>query len=506
MAQICLIDDQAMLRDSLTKALGKKDHKIYSFENAQDAITHMRQQEADVVVTDLRMPGMDGVSCLRELRRLGFETPVILMTAHASVETAVEAMKLGAFDYLEKPFNAEELEILVERAVRERTLVRENEAMKRTLEDLQQPKSLIGQSDAIGGVFEKIERVAQSTATVLISGPSGSGKEMIARAIHSSSPRADKPMLCVNCAALTPTLLESELFGHEKGAFTGADRQRKGRFELADGGTLLLDEISEMDLALQSKLLRVLQEREFERVGSSVTRRVDVRVIATTNRDLRDWAAKGQFREDLYYRLGVLPIEVPGLAERTTDIPLLLEHFVAQIAKREGKDQPTLTQDTIRVLSEYPWPGNVRELENFCERLCVLEAGKTIEPETVTGMLNGLAKPATPKPETPTVSYRDGNILADAERDLIEQALARFNGHRERTARALGIGLRTLGLKIKKWREEGTFVEPYRRTRSAMNKASESNGNGYSTARFIDENEQHATNETKEFAHSGFGA
>ncbi|MGE3180328.1 MAG: sigma-54-dependent transcriptional regulator [Phycisphaerae bacterium] len=503
MAQICLIDDQPMLRDSLTKALGKKDHKLYTFENAHDAITHMRQQEADVVVTDLRMPGMDGIALLRELRRLGFETPVVLMTAHASVETAVEAMKLGAFDYIEKPFNVEELEILIERAVRERTLVRENEAMKRTLEDLQQPKTLVGKSDAIGGVYEKIERVAQSTATVLISGPSGVGKEMIARAIHTSSPRADKPMLCVNCAALTPTLLESELFGHEKGAFTGADRQRKGRFELADGGTLLLDEISEMDLGLQSKLLRVLQEREFERVGSSVTRRVDVRVIATTNRNLRDWAAKGKFREDLYYRLGVLPIEVPGLAERGDDVPLLLEHFITQITKREGKPQPILTPDTIRVLREYSWPGNVRELENFCERLCVLEAGKTIEPETVSGMLNGVTKAAPVKQEAQPISYREGNILADAERDLIEQALARFNGHRERTARSLGIGLRTLGLKIKKWREEGTFVEPYRRTRSAMEKAGDANGShGYTGTRFVDDDADDTHEDANMYAYS----
>jgi DNA-binding NtrC family response regulator len=463
MAQICLVDDQALLRDSLTTALGQHDHTVFAHASAQDALAHMRQQEADVVITDLRMPGMDGIQFLRELRRLGLDTPVILMTAHASVETAVEAMKLGAFDYIEKPFNAEELAILVERAVRERNLLRENEAMKRTLEDFTTPPPLIGRSAAITPVFEKIERVAQSSATVLISGPSGSGKEMIARAIHAASPRRDKPMLCVNCAALSPTLLESELFGHEKGAFTGADRTRKGRFELADGGTLLLDEVSEMEPGLQAKLLRVLQEREFERVGSSVTRRVDVRVIATTNRDLRDWCSKAKFREDLYYRLSVLPVEVPGLKERREDIPLLLEHFIEKSSIREGKPRPTLTAETLRVLCDYPWPGNVRELQNFCERLCVLEAGRTIEPDAVRPMLGGLILKQASKPVS-TVTYRDGSILADSERDLIERTLTRFQGHREKTARALGIGLRTLGLKIKKWREEGSFVEPYKRS------------------------------------------
>ncbi len=461
MALICLIDDQAMMRDSLATALARLDHKVFAFDNAQDALTHMRQQEADVVLTDLRMPGMDGIALLRELRRLGFDTPVLLMTAHASVETAVEAMKLGAFDYVKKPFDADEIEILIERAVRQRTLVRENEAMRRTLEDWHAENRMVGDSPTMRPVLEKVQRVAQSAATVLISGPSGAGKEMIARAVHAASPRADKPMLCVNCAALSPTLLESELFGHERGAFTGADRTRKGRFELADGGTLLLDEVSEIAPALQAKLLRVLQEREFERVGSSVTRRVDVRVIATTNRDLRDWAAKAKFREDLYYRLSVLPIEVPALTDRREDIPLLLDYFIARIHKREGKERPILSDETARLLHDYAWPGNVRELQNLCERLCVLEAGKTVEPTIVRPLLNGLVKAASAPAQK--VAYRDGQILSDAERDLIVRTLERFDGHREKTARALGIGLRTLGLKLKKWREEGSFIETGRR-------------------------------------------
>jgi DNA-binding NtrC family response regulator len=457
MACVCVIDDQAMMRDSLAKTLKAEDHRVYSFENAHEALTDIRQRSFDVVITDLRLPGMDGVELLREMRRLGIDVPVILMTAYASVPTAVEAMKLGAFDYIQKPFNPEEVGILIERAVREKQLIRENEIMRRTIEDLDGDSRLIGESPAMRPVREKIERVAQSSATVLITGESGTGKELIAREIHAASARKNQPMLCVNCAALPASLLESELFGHEKGAFTGADRLRRGRFELADGGTLLLDEVSEIDPALQAKLLRVLQEHEFERVGSSVTRRVDVRVIATTNRDLRDWAAKAKFREDLYYRLSVLPIEVPPLRERREDIPLLLDAFVDRISVREGRERPKFTPETITMLVDYSWPGNVRELQNLCERVCVLEAGHEVGLEVIRPLLTGPIKAASMAVEK--VQYRDGQILADAERDLIMNTLKRFDGHREKSARALGIGLRTLGLKIKRWREEGTYEE-----------------------------------------------
>jgi DNA-binding NtrC family response regulator len=464
MACICVIDDQAMMRDSLEATLAAQDHKVFAFACAQEALTMIKQQSFDAVLTDLRMPGLDGVGLLREMRRLGIDVPVVLMTAHASVENAVEAMKLGAFDYVQKPFTSEEIEIVLERALRERALVRDNEILRRTIEDLNRDRELIGQSPAMRPVLEKVQRVAQSSATVLITGESGTGKELIARAIHSASPRAGEPMLCVNCAALSPTLLESELFGHEKGAFTGADRMRKGRFELADGGTLLLDEVSEIAPALQAKLLRVLQEREYERVGSSVTRRVDVRVIATTNRNLRDWAAKARFREDLYYRLSVLPIEVPALRDRREDIALLMDHFIGRCAAREGRERPRFAPDALKLLQEYTWPGNVRELENLCERVCVLEGGKDVGAAAIAPFLNGPLKVATAAAQG--LQYRDGNILGDAERDLILRTLERFNGHREKTARALGIGLRTLGLKLKKWREEGSFQEERRRRAS----------------------------------------
>jgi DNA-binding NtrC family response regulator len=466
MACICVIDDQAMMRDSVQQTLTASDHKVQAFDSAQEALTIIKQQSFDVVLTDLRMPGLDGVGLLRELRRMGIDVPVIMMTAHGTVANAVEAIKLGAFDYLQKPFTGQEIEIVVERALRERSLVRDNEIMQRTLEDLSRHRTLIGESPAMRPVLEKLQRVAQSTATVLVLGESGTGKELIARAVHEASPRANQPMLCVNCAALSPTLLESELFGHERGAFTGADRLRKGRFELADGGTLLLDEVSEIAPPLQAKLLRVLQEHEFERVGSSVTRRVDVRVIATTNRDLREWAAKARFREDLYYRLSVLPIEVPPLRERREDIPLLLDTFVAAAATRDGRERPKFTPEVLKLLQEYSWPGNVRELENLCERLGVLEAGRDVTAATLAPFLTGPIKSASATARG--LQYRDGQILYDAERDLILRTLERFSGHRERTARALGIGLRTLGLKLKKWREEGTFQEERRRATVAV--------------------------------------
>lgn len=463
MAYVCVIDDQALIRDSLVATLTAQDHKVFAFDNAQDALTEVRQRAFDVVLTDLRMPGMDGVGLLREMRRLGLDIPVILMTAYASVTTAVEAMKLGAFDYIQKPFCADEVAILVERALRERRLLRDNEVMQRTIEDLESERKLIGESAAMRPMLEKVRRVAQSSATVLITGESGTGKELIARAIHAASPRAAQPMLCVNCAALPAALLESELFGHEKGAFTGADRLRKGRFELADGGTILLDEISEMAAPLQAKLLRVLQEHEFERVGSSVTRRIDVRVIATTNRDLHDWAAKARFREDLYYRLSVLPIEAPPLRERKEDIALLLDYFVKRICLREGRESPKFTREAVTMLSEYSWPGNVRELQNLCERVCVLESGREVNPDTLGPLLSGPIKAASASLEG--LQYRDGRILADAEQELIVRTLERFSGHREKTARALGIGLRTLGLKLKRWREEGVFPEVVMRRR-----------------------------------------
>ncbi len=451
MARVCVVDDQELMRDSLGATLRREDHEVEAFAQPTEALDRIKSGSYEVIVSDLKMPGMDGVELLRAMRTAGIETPVILMTAYGTIQSAVEAMKLGAYDYISKPFEGEELCLLVDRALQHGRLRADNEAMRCSLTDLEGDRQLVGDSRAMRQVRTLIQQVAQSSATVLIQGESGTGKELVARSIHAASSRSERPLLCLNCAALSSNLLESELFGHEKGAFTGADRLRKGRFELADGGTLMLDEVSEVPMSLQAKLLRVLQEREFERVGSSVTRKVDTRVLATTNRNLVEWVSRQRFREDLFYRLSVLPVYVPPLRQRRDDLPALSQYFLDRIARREGADPKRFSDGALEVLSGYDWPGNVRELENLCERAAVLSEGDRVEADMIRPWLAS----SRPGPDV-ELSHgpRDGHILEDVERETIERTLKQFNGHRERTAKALGIGLRTLGLKLKRWREE----------------------------------------------------
>jgi DNA-binding NtrC family response regulator len=448
MARVCVVDDKEMLRESVAETLAREDHTVSTFGDPAEALEAIRTESFDCIITDLKMPGMDGVTLLRKIRAAGCEASVIMMTAFGSISTAVEAMKLGAFDYIQKPFDAEQLSMLVDRAIQHSLLRSENEALRRSLTDGEE-REMVGESTAMRVLRETINRVAASSNTVLIQGESGTGKEMVARALHRLSPRADRPMLCLNCAALSSNLLESELFGHERGAFTGADRVRKGRFELADGGTLLLDEVSEIPTGLQAKLLRVLQERQFERVGSSATRRVDVRVIATTNRNLADWAARKRFREDLFFRLSVLPVTIPPLRERREDVPLLVEHFLKRAAARAGRPALRVDDAAMDLLESYDWPGNVRELENLCERASVL---------VIDGMMTaGIVAPwlgTIQREERFGRQLRPGHMMEDMERQLIERTLTQCGGHRAKTAAALGIGVRTLGLKLKQWREE----------------------------------------------------
>ena len=454
MAKILVVDDQEMMRDSLAGTLVREGHEVVALGDPTAAVARLQSGRFDLLITDLKMPKLGGIELLTEVKRLRPELPVVVMTAFASVETAVRAMKLGAYDYIQKPFDGEEIKLLVERTLEHSRLVKENQAL-RSIAESAAPRPLVGASDAMEQVRRKIELVARSSATVLIRGESGTGKEVVARAIHQACERRERPMLAVNCAALSENLLESELFGHEKGAFTGADRLRRGRFELADGGTLLLDEISEIAPSLQAKLLRVLQESTFERVGSSVSQQVDVRVVATTNRDLEQCVEDGEFRQDLFYRLNVVPIELPPLRQRIEDVPELCRHFLHQIARRENSVFRHIEPEAMRLLQRYPWPGNVRELQNIVERACVLEQepgvirASTIEPWLKIGE----------SPCDSAIHDLAGKPLADIEKQVILSTLQQFKGHRQKTAGALGIGVRTLGMKLKRWKEEGELVE-----------------------------------------------
>ncbi len=452
MARILVVDDQEMIRDSLAATLVREGHEVIAAGDGPAAVSKLSTgTRFDLLISDMKMPKMTGIELLAEAKRLRPDMPVVLMTAFATVTTAVEAMKLGAYDYIQKPFDGEEIKLLVDRTLEHNRLIRENQAL-RTMTEMNAPRPLIGNSQVMQDVKKRIELVAQSSATVLIRGESGTGKEVVARGIHAASARRERPLLAVNCAALSENLLESELFGHEKGAFTGADRLRRGRFELADGGSLLLDEISEIPPALQAKLLRVLQESTFERVGSSVSQQVDVRVIATTNRDLEKSVEEGKFRQDLFYRLNVVPVELPPLRERAEDIPELCRHFLHGVAKRENKPFRHIESEAIRLLQRYNWPGNVRELQNIVERASVLE----IEP----GILRAaLIEPWLKSKPMQSAEALAGKPLADIEKQVILSTLQQFKGHRIKTASALGIGVRTLGIKLKRWKEEGEFVE-----------------------------------------------
>jgi DNA-binding NtrC family response regulator len=454
MATILIIDDKEMMRDSLSLAMSRAGHRAITTDSPLNALELIRQHRPQVVITDLKMPKMDGIELLARIKAEQPDVPVILMTAFATISTAVQAMRSGAYDYVQKPFESDEIMVAVDRAIQHGQLVADNQAYRANAEAAA-PKVIVGSSPQMQTVQTRIAQVAASgNATVLISGESGTGKEVVAQLIHQRSARSARPMVALNCAALPPNLLESELFGHEKGAFTGADKLRKGRFELADGSTLLLDEISEIDMGIQAKLLRVLQERAFDRVGSSVTQHVDVRVIATTNRNLQDWVRQGKFREDLFYRLNVVPIAIPPLRERPGDVAELCHHFLKQIAHRDGRPGRSFEPKALELLSKYHWPGNVRELENICERSVVLETHDCIRADTIAPWLSMITVV-----DAVGANSRSGAVLEDLERQAILKVLSKHNGHRMRTAQELGIGLRTLGMKLKRFKDEGILVE-----------------------------------------------
>ena len=444
--RVLVVDDHAEARRSIADVLDQAGHQVQCLSSAVEAAKLLERESFDVVVTDLQMPGMDGLEFIRHLAQRRHGVQVLMVTGHASIDSAVEAMRHGAFDYIQKPFGVEQLEQLVARAIAHgRRLDQSRDLLSA---EASQSVSLVGSSRLMQALRARIAQLAPTAETVLITGESGTGKELVARAVHGMSQRGAAPLVSLNCPVLSAHLMESELFGHERGAFTGADAARTGRFELADGGTILLDEITEIELPLQAKLLRVLQERSFERVGSSRSLQVDVRVLATTNRDLQSEVKAGRFREDLYYRLNVLPLNVPPLRERCEDVPELARLFLERAAERLHKPAAALDEAASELLMEYHWPGNVRELENIMTRASVLNSGGSISADELRPWLT----PSNTRDEyEPTSEVAAGLSLHDMEQQLIEATLEKFNGHRARTAEALGIGLRTLSGKLKEY-------------------------------------------------------
>ncbi len=439
MSTILVVDDDKSTREGLALALGS-DYSVLTAADSEAALGALLRNSVDLVLTDLRMPGRDGISLLRDIVSSYPGLPVILLSAYGSVERAVEAMKEGAYDFLTKPINLDHTELVIRRALRHKSLERQNATLSAQLAGQSALGRLVGSSEAMVRVRERIEQAAPTPATILIQGPSGTGKELVARAIHALSPRAKGPFVAVHCAALTPSLLESELFGHVKGAFTGATEDRKGRFELADGGTLFLDEISEIDLATQVKLLRVLEMRMVEPVGSATPIPVNIRLVAATNRDLRAWTAEGKFREDLYFRLNVVDILLPPLRARTGDLPILCDAFIREFNPQLGRTIAGLTPEALAVLEQYPWPGNVRELRNTLERMMVLARGDRLE---VTDVPANIAEGIPPAPA-------DEPAPSDEERERIRRTLETAPSKRA-AAEQLGIPLRTLYRRIKKY-------------------------------------------------------
>jgi DNA-binding NtrC family response regulator len=438
---VLVVDDEEKLRRVVELQLKTAGFEVEQAGSAEDALK--RADRADVILTDLRLPGISGLELLANLRRQDSHTPVIVMTAFGSIETAVEAMKAGAVDFLPKPFSLDHLMTVVNKALELRTLRDENRQLRAELGQRYEFDNIVGRSDAMREIFATVERVAPTRATVLMCGESGVGKDLIARAIHHHSPRDGRPFVKINCTALPENLMESELFGYEKGAFTGANTTKPGKFEQADTGTVFLDEIGDVPASVQVKLLRILQEREFERLGSNKTRHIDVRVLAATNVDLRAALEQGTFREDLYYRLNVLPINIPPLRERKADIPFLAEHFVKKLKKDLGTPVESISEAAIQRLLEYHWPGNVRELENVIERSMVLGSGAVLEAADIKLDL-------APKPRLAAADnfLPDGMTLDDYERSIIREALHRANGNKSQAARLLGLTRNALRYRL----------------------------------------------------------
>ncbi len=460
--QVLIVDDEPNLRKILAAQLSRDGYDVMTAEDGEQGLGFLREHHIDLVITDLKMPKVDGMTLLREALRESPDLPIVMITAHGTVDTAVEALKLGAFDYLTKPFDKDEVRQVVAKALKTRELAGE-EAAPLPKDEPGARFGIIGQSPGLTDLYAVLERVADSPTTVLVTGESGTGKELVARALHDHSSRRGKPFIKVNCAAIPKELIESELFGYERGAFTGAVSSKPGRFELANGGTLFLDEIGEIPVEMQVKLLRALQESEFERVGGIKTIRVDVRLVAATNRDLKKLIAQNQFREDLFYRLNVVSIRLPALRERPTDIPLLVEHFLSKFNERLKKQVTGVEPEALELLSTYGWPGNIRELENVMERAVLFCDSQKLRVDDLPGELRGSGGSVQPPPAD-LVAAAAGDIplgtegglkehvkvaMSRLERELVSRALKQTNNNVTHAARLLKISRKGLQLKMK---------------------------------------------------------
>ncbi len=444
MANLLIVDDEQSMRQLLTLVFGREGHKVRAAENGRHAMDLLRVEPAELIISDVKMPDMGGIELLRESRELLPDVALVLMTAFATVETAREAFKLGADDFIQKPFDVDELKLIVNKALEKQKLVQENQAFKRAQRDRGKLGNIIGRSERMQAVYQMIETVAEVSSTVLVTGESGTGKELVARAIHDLSARRDKPFVSINCGAFTETLLESELFGYVKGSFTGATANRKGLFEAANKGTIFLDEIGEMSPAMQVKLLRVLQERKVRPVGAHEEMEIDARVIAATNRDLPTMVKENTFREDLYYRVSVIPIELPPLRERSEDIAELAEHFTRKFCAQQGRNV-SINEKTLRLLDAYSWPGNVRELEHTIERAVALERTAEIQPDRLPPQITSFnparvaADSALPEDGLNIVAHLD-----QLEKTYVLEALRRTGGNQTRAAELLQLSVRSL--------------------------------------------------------------
>jgi two-component system NtrC family response regulator/two-component system response regulator HydG len=458
--RIVVIDDEVNAASALETLLGEDGHEVWRANDARAGLALLEKTAPDVVLTDLRMPGMDGLELLQRIKEVRPETMVILMTAYGTVKTAVKAMQMGAEDYLGKPLDMDELEVVLRRALEKKRLLQETQMLRDRVTDKYRFENLVGESPEMLAAFKTIRQVGPSSASVLLVGESGTGKELFAQALHENSPRRGKPFVKVACAALPETLLESELFGHEKGSFTGATYTRAGRFELADGGTLFLDEIGDISPTVQVKLLRFLEEREFERVGGNRTFKVDVRIVCATHRDLKKKIEEGTFREDLYYRLNVIEISIPPLRERRGDIPLLIHHFTRKYADANRKDVRGVSDEALALLLQHQWPGNVRELENALERAVVLTGEPVLTPAHFPTLRKvPLAAPAEGgKAVSASAISIPGSTLANIEREAILRTLEAVGGSTSRAAAILKISARKIQYKIKEYQQQGAVV------------------------------------------------